>query len=179
MKKNLFSLFLNGSTWKNIQSMFSNKIVFSLFLYYDDAELGNPLDSHSGVHKMGCIYYSVTAFPPEYLFSLNNIFVAFLYHFSDRGITKINNKKMFAVLIEELIDIQNNGILLLTNITIYFTLGLVLEDNLGLNSILGFVKSFSAHYYCRICCSPKSDLQSILKESKLIRNKINYENDIC
>lgn len=75
---------------------------------------------------------------------------------------------MFAALIKELIDIQTNGILVSTNITIYFTLGLVLRD-----------KNFSANYYCRICHSPKSDLQKLFKESKFIRNKINYENDIC
>jgi len=44
--------------------MFPDKIVFSLCLYYDDAEMGNPLGSHSGVHKMGCVYYSVAAPPP-------------------------------------------------------------------------------------------------------------------
>jgi len=178
MKSNLLSSYLNGSSWKYIYSKFPDKIVFPLFLYYDDAEMGNPLGSHSGVHKMGCVYYSVAALPPEYLSSLNNIFVAFLFHSADRGQSKINNKKMFAALIKELIDLQENGILLSTNVTIYFTLGLVLGDNLGLNSILGFVESFSANFYCRICYLPKSDLQNLLKESKLIRNKINYEDHI-
>jgi len=148
--------------------MFPDKIVFPLFLYYDEAEMGNHLGSHSGVHKMGCVYYSVAAVPPEYLSSFNNIFVAFLFHSADRGQSKINNKKMFAALIKELIDIQENSILLSTNVTIYFTLGLVLGDNLGLNSILGFVESISANFYCRICYLPKSDLQNLLKELKLI-----------
>jgi len=117
---------------------------------------------------MGCVYYSVVALPPEYLSSLNNIFVAFLFHSADREQSKINNKKMFAALIKKLIDLQENGIVLSTNVTIYFTLGLVLGDNLGLNLILGFVESFSANFYCRICYLPKSDLHNLLKESKLI-----------
>lgn len=62
--------------------------------------------------------------------------------------------------------------------TIYFSLGLVLGDNLGLNSILGFVESFSANYYCRVCRSHKSDLQYMLKESKMIRDKTNYIDDL-
>lgn len=158
MKSNLLSSYLNDSSWNYIYSMFPDKIVFPLFLYYDDAEMGNPIGSYSGVHKMDCIYYSVAALPPEYLLSLNNIFVSFLFHSADQGQSKINNKKMFTALIKELIDVQENGILLSTNVTIYFTLGLVFGDNLGLNSILGFVESFSANFYCRICYSPKSDL---------------------
>ncbi|KAE9528505.1 hypothetical protein AGLY_012076, partial [Aphis glycines] len=174
----VLSSFVDGSTWKNIESKFSNKIVFLIFLYYDDADMGNPLGPHSGIHKMGCIYYTIPAFPPEYLSSLDNIFVAFLFHSSDRSHYKISNKKMFRALIKELIEIQENGIQLLNHITIYFALGLVLGDNLGLNSILGFIESFSANYYCRICRSPKSDLQHFISESKLLRNKINYESDL-
>lgn len=127
---------------------------------------------------MGCTYYTIPAFPPEYLSSLDSIFVAFLFHSSDRSHYKISNKKMFRALIKELIKIQENGIQLSNHITIYFSLGLVLGDNLGLNSILGFVESFSANHYCRICRSPKSDLQNFICESKLLRNKINYESDL-
>lgn len=35
------SSFLNGSTWKNIMNNFQDKIVFPIFIYYDDAEIGN------------------------------------------------------------------------------------------------------------------------------------------
>ncbi|CAI6347439.1 unnamed protein product [Macrosiphum euphorbiae] len=127
--------------------------------------MGNLLGSHSGIHKIGCIYYTVAALPPEYLSSLNNIFTAFLFHSSDGGITKVPNKIMFSRLINELIDLQTNGISVCvgnTYTTIYFALGLVLGDNLGLNSILGFVESFSANHYCRICHCPKPELQNML-----------------
>lgn len=174
----VLSSFIDGSTWINMKSKFSDKTVFPIFLYYDDAEMGNPLGSHSGIHKIGCIYYTIPAFPPEYLSSLDNVFVAFLFHSSDRSRHKISNKKMFRALIKELIEIQEYGIQLSNNITIYFALGLVLGDNLGLNSILGFVESFSANHYCRICRSPKSDLKNFICESKLLRNKINYESDL-
>lgn len=146
---------------------FQNKTVFPLFLYYDDVELGNPLGSHSGVHKIGCIYYAVVALPPEFVSSLNNIFVAFLFHSSDRSQYKVNNKTMFSALIKELVELQENGIELSINSkvqTIYFSFRLVLKDNLGLNSILGFVESFSANFYYRVCRSHKSDLQYMLKE---------------
>lgn len=97
--------FLNGSTWKNIKKNFQDKIVFPIFIYYDDAEMGNPLGFHSGIHKMGCIYYTVPALPPEYLSSLENIFPAFIFHSSDRGVNKFDNTKMFSSLIRDLIDL--------------------------------------------------------------------------
>lgn len=174
--------FLDGTTWKQMRCNFSDKIVFPIYLYYDDVELGNPLGSHSGIHKMGCIYYSVAALPPEYLSALENIFIAFLFHSTDRGINKVTNEIMFSSLINELIDLQTNGISIQVDsveITIFFALGLVLGDNLGLNSILGFVESFSANYCCRICRCPKHDLHKMVRESDiLIRNENNYETDI-
>ncbi|XP_029341015.1 uncharacterized protein LOC115033122 [Acyrthosiphon pisum] len=178
----ILSSFLNGTTWKSIKYKFSNKIVFPIFLYYDDVEIGNPLGSHSGIHKMGCVYYTIPAFPPEYLSTLDNIFAAFLFHSSDLGNSKFNNKTMFASLISDLIDLQENGITITVNsniIQVYFVLGLVLGDNLGLNSILGFVSSFSANYCCRICCSHKTSAQKMLLEcTESLKNEENYKLDV-
>lgn len=102
----------------------------------------NPLGSHSGIHKMVCIYYTVPALSPEYLSCLENIFPAFIFHSSDRGVNKFDNTKMFSSLRRDLIDFQENCISIdvnSTNITIYVALGLILVDNLGLNLMLGFV----------------------------------------
>lgn len=182
LHSNTLTSFLDGSTWKDMNLKFPGKIILPLFLYYDDAEMGNPLGSHSGIHKMGCIYYTVAALPPEYLSSLDNIFTAFLFHSSDRGTNKVPNKIMFSRLINELIDLQTNGISVSVNsvyTTLYFAVGLVLGDNLGLNSILGFVESFSGNHYCRICRCQKQELQQMLRESvQSLRNENNYEIDI-
>jgi len=114
--------------------------------------------------------------------NLGNIFVAYLFHSDDRGTYKINNDKTYRALINELIDLQSNGISICVNSEIhhiYFALGLVLGDNLGLNLILGFVESFSANFYCRICRSPKSALQIIISEChETLKNEVNYATDI-
>lgn len=181
-QKDILTSFLNGTTWKSIKYSFKNKIVFPIFLYYDDAEMGNQLGSHSGIHKMGCIYYTITALPHQYLSSLDNIFPAFLFHSADRGNLKFNNKTMFASLIKVLIYLYDNGITISVNsvdIQVYFALGLVLGDNLGLNSILGFVESFSANYYCKFCRSHKTNLQNMLSECpESLRNDYNYKLDV-
>ncbi|CAG9765762.1 unnamed protein product [Ceutorhynchus assimilis] len=51
--------FMEGKLWKlKLNGMSSNEnIVFiPIFLYYDDFEIGNPLGSHAGLHKLGVVY---------------------------------------------------------------------------------------------------------------------------
>lgn len=178
----ILSSFLNGSTWQKMKKNFKEKTVFPIFLYYDDAEMGNPLGSHSGVHKMGCVYYTIAGLPPEYLSSLDNIFTAYLFHSDDRG-REFSNDQIFSSLVKEIINLQENGVTInidSNDITVYFALGLVLGDNLGLNSILGFVSCFSANHYCRICRLYKDDTKKMCHESELsIRNVQNYELDLA
>ncbi|KAF5281733.1 hypothetical protein FQR65_LT14573 [Abscondita terminalis] len=45
---------------------------------------GNPLGSHSGIHKLEAVYVSVACFPPEFRALLENIFLALLFHAEDR-----------------------------------------------------------------------------------------------
>jgi len=62
---------------------------------------------------------------------------------------------------------------------VYFILGLILGDNLGLNTILEFSKSFSANYYCRFCKVDKSEAKTLFVEKKqLMRTVDNYNNNI-
>ncbi|CAH1105247.1 unnamed protein product [Psylliodes chrysocephalus] len=58
--------------------------------------------------------------------------------------------------------------------------GLVLGDNLGINSILGFTTSFISNYFCRFCKMHKKKCQVTNKiDETLLRNKSNYEIDIA
>jgi len=47
---------------------------------------------------------------------------------------------------------------------VYFTTEFCTGDNLGINSIFGFVESFNAHYYCRICKNIKQIMQMQCKD---------------
>lgn len=89
-------------TSKNMEIKFKGKTVLPIFLYYDDVEMGNPLGSHSGIHKLGCVYYTIAGLPSEYLSSLDNIFAAYLFHSNDRE-TKFSNSQLFSALIKELL----------------------------------------------------------------------------
>ncbi|KAK4872028.1 hypothetical protein RN001_016152 [Aquatica leii] len=62
--------------------------------------------------------------------------------------------------------------------SVHFILGLVIGDNLGLNSFLNFNKSFSSHFFCRFCRASKEDTHKLSSEkNELIRTTANYEID--
>jgi len=62
---------------------------------------------------------------------------------------------------------------------VHFVLGLLVGDNLGLNTILEFSESFSANYFCRFCKENKSVTQKASEENVLyLRNSENYTEDI-
>ncbi|KYQ48388.1 hypothetical protein ALC60_12569 [Trachymyrmex zeteki] len=58
-------------------------------------------------------------------------------------------------------------------------LTLILGDNLGVNSILGFSDSFSSRFFCRFCRTTKEQCQALCKSEPLLRRtKSNYDLDI-
>lgn len=54
------------------------------------------------------------------------------------------------------------------NIYIFFKLALIISDKLELNSMLGFIKSFNADYFCRFCKVKKKNLTIMIKEENSI-----------
>lgn len=94
--------------------------------------------------------------------------MASLFHSSDRVL--FQNHKIFHKVIDELNFLQSEEILVDTETRsqqVYFALGLVMGDNLGLNSILGFAESFNATYYCRLCKTHKEVAQYDFEENRL------------
>ncbi|KAJ8910980.1 hypothetical protein NQ315_003673 [Exocentrus adspersus] len=89
---------------------------------------------------------------------------------------------IFSKAIDECNYLETTGIKVNQNgkeITIYFCLALLLGDNLGLNTILGFAESFRANFYCRFCkCSKDIMQQQGLQNDDSLRNKTNYAIDV-
>uniref|UniRef100_A0A1B0CK37 Uncharacterized protein n=1 Tax=Lutzomyia longipalpis TaxID=7200 RepID=A0A1B0CK37_LUTLO len=64
-------------------------------------------------------------------------------------------------------------------IKVYFVLGQILGDNLGLNSLLGYNTSFNSNYYCRFCTRCREDTRLDYQEySTELRNMQNYHESI-
>lgn len=99
--ENALKNLIQGSLWKSFE-VDKKRIVFPLIIYFDDFEVGNPLGTHAGRYKIGAIYYSIATIPPEYSSRLENIFVACLFHSSDRS--RFDNQTVLKPLIDELLD---------------------------------------------------------------------------
>lgn len=173
--------FIHSCIWQKKTPDQNEKLCCPLFLYFDDFESNNPLGSHSGVHSISAVYYQFPTIPPEYLSLLDNIFVAMLFNSSYNKM--YGNHSAFYDLIQELVYLEKEGIVINTpengSVKVYFLLGMILGDNLGLNTILGYSRSFSSNYYCRICKAHKYVMQKQLKQDDtLLRNYANYSEDI-
>lgn len=174
----IFSIY-QGSLWKDLSKSFGKKTVFPLFLFFDDFEPCNALGSRAGVYKIGAVYLTLACIPPEFSCYLENIFLAHIFYSSDRE--TFGNKQIFSKLIDDLKSLERDGITISTeNGTekVYFTLLLLLGDNLGLNSIMGFSGSFSSDFFCRICTAHRSITRTETNEGNfIIRTKENYDLD--
>jgi len=169
--------FVQGALWKDKIASYNNKIVIPYFLYADDFEVNNSLSSHSSCHSICAIYYS---FPLSDQSKLCNIFIAALLKSVD--MKQFGNDLCLQTLIHELNKLEVDGIFILTKEclkNVYFVLGLLVGDNLSLNSILEFSKSFSSNYFCRFYKEHKSVTQKASEENVLLlRNSENYAEDI-
>lgn len=151
---------------------------FLFLLYIDDLEINNPLGSHANYQSISAIYYNFPLNENNSL--LSHIFLASLIKSKD--FKEFGNDVCLKNLIDEINYLEKEGIQIKTKsgpFQIYFGLGLVLGDNLGVNTILEFSKSFSANYFCRFCKAHKSITQSMTTEdSTLMRTNENYDNDV-
>ncbi|XP_047998826.1 uncharacterized protein LOC125236159 isoform X1 [Leguminivora glycinivorella] len=168
---------VNGVLWKlKAEHEHCSDISIPIYIYYDDFENGNPLGSHAGKHKIGAVYCSIATIPPQFASRLENIFLALLFYSNQR--VNFGNKAVFQPLLDELNFLENCGIDILSNnekLKVKFYLIALSGDNLGLNSIMGYMESFSASNYCRICTMNKQECQTAISESEeKIRSRANY-----
>ena len=62
---------------------------------------------------------------------------------------------------------------------IFFKLGAIVGDNLGLHGLLGFAESFNANFMCRFCKMDKTQRSLATEEDKLyLRTKESYKEDL-
>lgn len=171
-----FLTFFNSEYWKTVENKNTDKIVLPLALYFDDVEINNPLGSRKCIHKIGVVYCSILGLPNEFASMIQNIFLVQIHDYQDHKL--LGNKKLFQHVINQIIDLQENGIIISINgqqRKIYFVLAFIIGDNLGLNTILGYPRSFRANYCCRICYEDISTFKNKSVENvNKIRTVENY-----
>ncbi|CAH1736352.1 unnamed protein product [Aphis gossypii] len=175
---NFLSNFIQGSLWKDKVKLHQNKIVLPYFIYIDDFEINNPLGSNANFQSISALYYS---FPLSKNNSkISEIFLAALIKAKD--LKTFGNDLCFKHLVNELNSLERDGISINTSCgvkNVHFILGLVIGDNLGLNCICDFIKSFAANFYCRFCKANKSLTKYLAEEDEsMLRNIYNYHIDV-
>lgn len=172
--------FVEGSVWKKKESKYGSQIVLPFFLFFDDYEIGYPLGSHSGIHKLGAVYISIPCIPSHRQSSLNTLFLALLFHSSDR--VKFGNNIIFKPLIDEINYLRDTGIYINTDVfngILTLELGVLVGDNLGIHSIAGFVESFSSNYPCRVCKLRKNEIKKLCYvDKKMLKTMEQYNLDV-
>ncbi|XP_075170230.1 uncharacterized protein LOC142242537, partial [Haematobia irritans] len=164
--------------------LFKEKVANSAFpltvpyvLYLDDFQINNPLGSHT-FSICGC-YINFPTMPQHLLSKLEFIFpVAFI---PTADLKKHGNEVSFHHLSQELKKLENGVEITVENkvYSIRFILGLIVGDNLALNSILGFVQSFHSKRYCRVCLRTKEEMKCDTTQFvQFLRNDTNYHEDL-
>lgn len=147
-------------------------------MYTDEFEINNPLGSHANFHSVSAFYYN---FPLEENNSkLLCIFLSALIKHVD--LKSFENNQCLQSLVNEINMLEKEGIEIVTqegNFHVFFILSVILGNNLGLNCLLEFSKSYSANFFCRFCKANK-EITRIMHEEDLnyLRNVQNYSEDV-
>ncbi|KAK3926321.1 F-box protein [Frankliniella fusca] len=156
---------IQGTLWnQNIKPKFVNKL---------------SLGAHAGVHNLGAGYVRLPCLPPIFQGVLENIFKIIVFHSCDKS---FGNKALFRKIVDELDYLEKEGITVVTpqgTYQVYFALIVAGGDNKGANEILGYVSSFSANFFCRIC-RMKSDetVTCTSSDPSKLRRPEDYEEEL-
>lgn len=162
--------FMHGSLWHQKSRAYheAGEIVLPYFLYIDDSEVNNPLGPHAD--PITFIYYS---FP---VIQNSEIILGSLLKGKDYK--EYGNQQCLQALVNQIRCLEDDGLLIMTTEGqkhVYFILGIILGDNLGINTILDFTTSFNHTYFCR----PKISTHTMcIDNPNSYRNLENYSEDV-
>ncbi len=172
-----FTSFREG---KLVQQFSNLKNIIFINVYYDDAEMANPLGSKSGKHKLSNFYFTISDMPQHMHSSIKNIIL--LASLKSEDFKSSSPNAVMKIMVDELqelwthgIDFQYQG----KTVNVKVCLSQLCGDNLGLHTLLGFSEGFTANYPCRRCKMHKKDCQkAIVEDFTKLRNANNYEEDL-
>jgi hypothetical protein len=168
--------FCDGSLFQSIPLFVEDKNALQLCLYFDECEVVNPLGSLRGIHKIGFIYLTLRNVRPMFNSRLSNIHIVAAFNSLDR--VKYGFDKILAPIVKDIKELEKGVDFRLQDGRVLHkrgTLVQVVGDNLGVNQLYGFVESFSAVHFCRLCMISKGDCNVTHRDDGLqMRNKDQY-----
>lgn len=176
---NLYTSFSSGSNFKSNDLFANDPYSLQIEIAQDDFEPCNALGSRATVYKLSPVYVTVKNIPPKFSSKLSNILLASLCHSDDLKTKYTDWNDIWFGLVDDLRQIEN-GIVLNDGTKIRGTVASVVSDNLGANTILGFVKNFSkTKYPCRFCLCSLDEIRTVSKEIPTKRRtKEHYEEQL-
>lgn len=174
-KSGVYEDFCCGSVYRS-NKVFDDPLTLQLQIGIDDFEVCCPIKSKATKHKINATYFQVKNMPVEYRSKLNNIFlVAFCGSVNFKS-DEYNYNHIAEIIVDEISQLETDGLAVGLNENIKGALINIACDNLGANSVFGFVESFVANYFCRHCECSKTECHTLVKENKKKRRtKAKYE----
>lgn len=162
--------------FKSCKLYTTEEVILQIQIYYDDFETVNPLGSKVGIHKLGGIYFSIRNLPSHLNTKLHHIHLLSLFYADD--LKQVSFNCFLKPIIDDLKILETDGIKVEINGEIKCFKGIlaaISADNLGANTMCGFVQCFSIDYFCKICLARYDDIQEMFQEDEnIIRTKDLY-----
>ena len=160
----------------------TSKFTIAIQLFYDGMGTTYPLRRQSSLCNLGVFYFIVKNLPNVLNSCFANVHLVALCYAQDLktyGFTAVLSK-----FVREMKRLTNDGFSGtfpgLGECTIYVSLLQVAGDNLALNSLLGFIESFSVDYFCTMCTASQADIQCKFHETDFdMRSVASYNADIA
>lgn len=171
---------LDGSVWKTRTAGLESKLVIPLNLFFDDFTTTDTVSPHAARTSVCGIYCYIPCLPANVLTKLDNIHVVGYVLSEDRK--EYDNEQLFSNLVNTFIDLETTGLEISykhENVTVYFMLGYITGDNLGLSGILDLVESARANFYCRLCKRNREQRENdTIEYEDSFRTVENYQEDL-
>lgn len=172
-----------------------------LQLFVDAFEVCDGLKPKAGQHSQIGVYMAIRNMPLELSYNMNNIFLIALCNSVWLKDDDVDYNNLWQVIVDDIRLLEDVGIYLndgtqlrgdlidsfdrifdilnCIQLNIYIqitgTIVNVTFDNLGGNSSLGFVESFMAHFFCRICTLSKEETKHLnCEDSTKLRTRQSY-----
>lgn len=137
----------DGYVVKRISSKIHPLHKLNIILYQDAFEICNPLGSSKKKHKVIGMYYRLNILNRS---NIDNIQIVLLTY--DKYLKIFSQEQVFGVLVNDLKDLEENGLIFENNVQLLPFVSCMAGDNLGSHYIAGMTENFSsAKFFCRYC----------------------------
>lgn len=175
-KENVYRDFCCGSVYQ--KNDFFNPTTIQIELAIDEFDPCDPIKSKKNKHKMCGVYFRIRNIHPNFSSKSENIYLVALINVADLKQHAFYFDVVAKKIVAELKILENDGITIPSDENLNGTLINISMDNLGANSVFGFVQSFAATHFCRICKCEKEETQQMVREDLTKIRKVSEYNSL-